>query len=202
MDEYFYSNIRSICFTPRINHHARRTHHQSHSWSATRFFDETAHITLLVNVKPDLRGRSLPRPNSHTLTFECISLELHARTFGTFFFFFCYRPPNFSMLTFFPLLSEWLEQATNFPTFLLDDFNARHPLWNAARSHTAVTHLQNVLLDHDMRQCVFENVFVSDPNSDHCCVTADFCLPTPNSKHMILHRPDSFIFNYATYHHF
>ena len=40
------------------------------------------------------------------------------------------------------------------------------------------------------RPDIVENVVVSDPMSDHCRVTADLRLPTPNSKRTILYRPD------------
>ena len=99
------------------------------------------HGGLLVYVNPNLRPRR--RPDLEHTDIECITLELHARSFGTFLFF-CYCPPNFPPLTFFPLLSERLEQATNFPTFLLGDFNAKHPLWNTGPSNTAGTHFRNV----------------------------------------------------------
>ena len=169
---------------------------------------------LLVYVNPNLRP--LRRPDLEHTDIECITLELHAHSFGTFFLFFCYCPPNFPPLSFFPLLSERLEQATNFPTFLLGDFNAKHPLWNTGPSNTAGTHFRNVLLEHGMTQCVatptrfsddmtssstldllatnrpdiVENVVVPDPISDHCCVTADLRLATPNSKRTVLYRPD------------
>ena len=93
------------------------------------------HGGLLVYVNPNLRPWR--RPDLKHTDIECITLELHARSFGTFFLFFCYCPPNFPPLTFFPLRSERLEQATNFPTFLLGNFNAKHPLWNTGPSNTA-----------------------------------------------------------------
>ena len=40
------------------------------------------------------------------------------------------------------------------------------------------------------RPDIVENVVVSDPISDHCCVIADLRLATPNSKRAILYRPD------------
>ena len=40
------------------------------------------------------------------------------------------------------------------------------------------------------RPDIVENVVVSDPISDHCCVIADLRLATPNSKHTILYKPD------------
>ena len=40
------------------------------------------------------------------------------------------------------------------------------------------------------RPDIVENVVVSDPISDHCCVIADLRLATPNSKRAIFYRPD------------
>ena len=141
-----YNDMKAARFFFTESRHLMTSHRHSRQRSVHRRCERA----LAVGVRKPWPSTPASTELAHT-DIECISPELHARTFGTFFLFYCYHAPNFSAPTFFPLLSLsglQLEQETNFPTFLLDDFNAKHPLWNAAPSHTADTHFRNVLLEH------------------------------------------------------
>ena len=124
-----------------------RTHTCPRMHTRVRIHTRT-HTCTCTHTHTHARARIHTPAHAHTHTHTGTHVHAHAGTdtetytythayththtdFGTFFLFFCYRFPNFSPLTFFSLLSDRLEQATNFPTFFLGKFNAKHPLWNA-----------------------------------------------------------------------
>ena len=131
------------------------------------------------------------------------------------FIFACYRPPNESPYVFFGTLSSLLDEASKESSYLtlLGDFNARHSTWDS-QTNTAGTRLFQLLLDFGLSQCVKEptrfasnlqssstidlyattrpdlvtNVNVTDPISDHCCVTVETTDPyiKPGPSEMLI----------------
>ena len=149
---------------------------------------------------------------------ECLTLELNGPSpLNPCFLFFCYRPPNFPPATFFQNLSTNLTTVSNFPIFVLGDFNARQKPWDSGPSNPAGTHFRNLLLDFGLTQCVMtptrfspdesssstldlfatnrpdvvDSITTSDPISDHCGVFARLSLRRPpNSPLRSLCLPD------------
>ena len=134
-------------------------------------------------------------------------------------FFCCYRPPDQSAVDFGNVLCRLLAiaEAEHAILTVLGDLNAKHSSWDSG-TNTAGNRIQQVLLDFSLSQLVIvatrvspdgENfstldlyctnrpdlvldVSVSDPVSDHCCVTAylNFKIDLHQPSRQIYHLPD------------
>ena len=140
------------------------------------------------------------RPDLEHSNIECIAIQITLSRNMKHFIFACYRPPNESPDVFFGTLSRLLDAASQESSYLtlLGDFNAKHRTWDS-QTNTAGNRLFQLLLDFGLSQCVKEptrfssnlqssstidlyattrpdlvrNVNVTDPISDHCCVTVE-----------------------------
>ncbi len=176
------------------------------------------HGGLMVYV--DSRIRTHRRSDLEVRDIECIALELSLPDRGKFLLFFCYRPPDHSPEHFFDCLSERLSLATNHSAlFLLGDFNAKHPRWDSSSAPNAAGRRMCALCDEfSLTQCVelptrysadgktstvldlfttdrtdlVSDIIVSDPVSDHCCVTTKLNVTVP----ICLRNEKRYLFDY------
>ena len=188
---------------------------------------------ILVYVKDTLK--SCRRPDLEAKDLECVTVDLITRFGNRFILFCCYRPPDQSVEVFFEALSTVLSMAESEPAIItvLGDFNAKHPSWDAdSNINSSGTRMYRLLLDFSLSQIVtsptrvssdgsctstidlvcttrpdlIRDLKVSDPISDHCCVSAHFhdlslgrsdrnMISTQRSKHIV---PDFSVVDWAS----
>ena len=176
---------------------------------------------ILVYVRDTLKVRR--RPDLESKEIECVVVEMTACSGNTYIFFCCYRPPDQPTDVFFDTLSAAISLAESESTILtvLGDFNAKHSSWDPdSNPNPSGARLYQMLLDFSLTQLVtaptrassdgrsfstidllcttrpdiVQDVKVSDPISDHCCVSAYFQDVTaersPRSSKSSLHLPN------------
>ena len=158
-----------------------------------------SHGGLLVYVRNHVQVRR--RPDLELRELECITLELTVPSPITrHLLFCCYRPPDQHPDTFFSPLRNLLAKAEDESpqVTLLGDFNAKHPSWDETSTpNTAGTKMMELLTEFGLTQMIMEptrysfdgntrsvidlyatnrpdlvrSTSITDPVSDHCCVT-------------------------------
>ena len=154
------------------------------------------HGGLLVYTSSDLCA--IHRPDLEHPDIECITIQITLQRNTKHFLFACYRPPAQPPDMFFNHLSGLLDAASKESPHLtiLGDFNAKHTSWDYQTNY-AGNLLFQLMLDFGLSQCVdtptrysddlhscstidlyattrpdlITDVNVSDPISDHCCVS-------------------------------
>ncbi len=169
------------------------------------------HGGILIYVKSAIQCKR--RTDMEQDVLEYVVLELLLPRIGKTFLYFCYRPPNFNPDTYFRLLSEQISLNTDAPNILvLGDFNAKHRSWDELSTpNCAGRLLYEMFTDFSLTQCVptatrysadgtsssvldlfatnrpdlVNQIKVTDPISDHCCVIATISAETtPGKKSM------------------
>ena len=165
------------------------------------------HGGLLVYTSSDLCA--IHRPDLEHPDIECITIQITLQRNTKHFLFACYRPPAQPPDMFFNHLSGLLDAASKESPHLtiLGDFNAKHTSWDYQTNY-AGNLLFQLMLDFGLSQCVdtptrysddlhscstidlyattrpdlITDVNVSDPISDHCCVSVSIAHPSTASS--------------------
>ena len=165
------------------------------------------HGGLLVYTSSDLCTKH--RPDLEHPDIECVTIQITLQRNTKHFLFACYRPPAQPPDIFFNHLSDLLDAASKESPHLtiLGDFNAKHTSWDYQTNY-AGNLLFQLMLDFGLSQCVdtptrysddlcscstidlyattrpdlITDVNVSDPISDHCCVSVSIAHPSTTSS--------------------